>query len=82
MWTVLITLIILRDIFPKRLLALLANKCHLRGFCQSMILGFGVTFSAIVPLLAAGSANRYLRIQYVFAGQKRIAKNYRYDVLQ
>lgn len=82
MWTVLVTLIILRHIFPKSLFAFLASKRHLHGFRQSVILGFGVTFSAIVPLLAAWCANGYLRVQYVFAGQKRIVKSCRYGVLQ
>jgi len=57
MWAVLITLFILRHIFPKRLLALFASKRHLYGFRQSVVLSFSVTFSAIVPLLAAGCAN-------------------------
>jgi hypothetical protein len=80
MWTVLVTLIILRHIFPKCLLALLASKRHLHSFRQSVILAFGVTFSAVVPLLAAGCANGYLRVQYVFAGQKIIVKTCRYGV--
>jgi hypothetical protein len=74
MWTVLIALIVLRHILPKSFLAFLASKRHLRGLRQLMILGFGVALGAVVPLLAAWSANRHLRVQNVFAGGNRTGK--------
>lgn len=66
MRTVLITLFIRRHILPKRLLTLLADERHLRSLSQRVRLGLCVTLSAVIPLLAAWSANGDLCVQDVF----------------
>jgi len=49
MWTIFITLVVLRHVFPENFFAFLASERHLRCFCQSMILRFGMTLRAIKP---------------------------------
>lgn len=55
--TIFVTVLIHGHILPERLLALLANKCHVVCLSQGMCLGLSMTLGAIVPLLAAGCPN-------------------------
>lgn len=68
MRAVLVTLIVFRHVLPECLLAFFAGEGHLRSLSQPMVLSFAMTLRAIVPLLAAGSADGYLRVQDMFAG--------------
>lgn len=56
MRTEFITLFVIGHVLSERLLALLAHKRHFGRLAQVMRLVFGVTFCAIVPLLAARSS--------------------------
>ena len=58
MRTILIALLIRAHILPKRLFALLTHEHHLRRLGQTVrLLRLGVTFGAVVPLLAAWCAD-------------------------
>ena len=70
MRAVLVALFVVTHVFAERLLALLAQKVHLDGLLQTMVLRFCVTFGAVEPLLAAGGADGDLRVQDVFTGMR------------
>lgn len=66
-WAELVALVVLRHVLPERLLALLAEKSHLHRLRKSMCLCLGMAFRAVIPLLAARSADRNLCVEDVFA---------------
>jgi len=66
MRAVLVALLIRRHVLPERLLALLAQESHLRCFRERVSLFLGVTFGAVVPLLAAWGTDGDLCVQDVF----------------
>jgi hypothetical protein len=75
MWTVLITLLVGRHILPERLLAFFTHENHLHCLPEGMCLRFTMTFGAIVPSLAAWSADRDLSIQDVFTAGGEVVQS-------
>lgn len=67
MRAILIALLVLRHVLPKCLLALLAHERHLVRLCQRVFLALRMALRTIKPQLAARCADRYLRVQNVFA---------------
>ena len=65
--TILVALLVLCHVLPKRLFALFANEMHLRRLCQLVVRHFCVTFWAIEPFLTARRANGDLRVENVLA---------------
>jgi len=63
---ILIALLVLRRVLSKRLLALLAQECHLRRLRKRVRVRLGVALCAVEPLFAAGCTYRHLRVQDVF----------------
>ncbi len=57
MRTEFIALLVVGHVLPEGLLALFAHERHFGGLAQVVRLAFGVTFCAVVPLLAAWGSN-------------------------
>lgn len=67
MRAVLVALVIFRHILSEGFLAFFAHEDHLSGLGERVGLCLCMTFGAVVPLLAAWSADRDLCVQNVFA---------------
>lgn len=68
MRAVLVTVLVLAHIFTEHFLAFFAREDHFHGLFEGVGFLFGVAFGAVEPLLAAGGADRDLRVENVFAG--------------
>lgn len=73
MRAVLVALLIVAHIFPKRLFAFLAHERHLRRLAQPMVLCLCVALCAVEPLLAAWRADGDLGVEDVFARKKSLS---------
>jgi hypothetical protein len=62
---ILVALLVIRHVLPERFLALFAHERDLHRLCERMRLRFGMTFRAVVPLLATGRAYGNLGVQDV-----------------
>lgn len=68
---VLVALLKLLGVLAEALLALLARKRHFGGLGKRVVLGFGMAFGTVEPLLAAGTADRDLGVEDVLAAAER-----------
>ena len=81
--TILVALLVVGHVFAKHLLALFIDKHNLCCLLQSVVLRFGMAFSAVEPPFAAQRANRHLGVEDVFAVNKTFyRRNQTKDELQ
>jgi hypothetical protein len=72
-WAVLVTVLVHAHVLPERLLALLADECHLHRLRERMVLRLCVAFGAVEPLLAARRSDADLSVEDVLASRKRVS---------
>lgn len=68
-WTILVTLLIHCHILPEGFLALLAYECHVIRFPKCVVGDFRMTFRAVIPFLAARSADGDLCVENMLAAE-------------